>query len=168
MLCYVMLCYVMLCYVMLCYVMLCYVMLCYVMLCYVMLCYVMLCYVMLCYVMLCYVMLCYVMLCYVMLCYVMLCYVMLCYVMLCYSAHSPVGLFSGRLHQVVRFLLECFSKMYLFYSLSYGEYHPLVYFCAAIFYGRFISLQSCQYLSRADARPNSRCDVSLVVLTRSF
>ena len=24
----------------------------------------------------------------------------LCYVMLCYSAHSPLGLFSGRLHQV--------------------------------------------------------------------
>ncbi len=66
---------------------------------------VMLCYVMLCYVMLCYVMLCYVMLCYVMLCYVMLCYVMLCYVMLCYSAHSPLGLFSGRLHQVLRLLL---------------------------------------------------------------
>ncbi len=77
----------------------------YVMFYVVMLCYVMLCYVMLCYVMLCYVMLCYVMLCYVMLCYVMLCYVMLCYVMLCYSAHSPLGLFSGRLHQILRLLL---------------------------------------------------------------
>ena len=80
---------------------------------------------MLCYVtgMLCYVtgMLCYVtgMLCYVtgmLYCYViLLCYFMLCYV--CYSAYSPLGPFSGRLHQVLRLLLT-YSKLAIFTTIQ--------------------------------------------------
>ncbi len=31
--------------------------------------------------------------------------------MLCYSAHSPLGLFSGRLHQVLRLLLAIFTTI---------------------------------------------------------
>ena len=36
--------------------------------------------------------------------------------MLCYSAHSPLGLFSGRLHQVLRLLLP---KLAIFTTIEY-------------------------------------------------